>query len=132
MNVLLYSITGSVPKKKLFENYVDCIVNNFLSQHVENHIDLVIRFKPSCEHDAAGYCYEDDDGEIIVEIAKTCDGVPYTVEQIAVHLAHEMVHVKQYIEGVGDLDHHLPYKERPSEIEAYALESVLCEKYWNK
>jgi hypothetical protein len=129
--MLRYTVTGAVPKKKQFEQYIDRIMNDFFPQDISDHVNLDIKFKPCCEYDAAGYCY-DDDGGITVEIAKTCGGVPYTVDQLAVHLAHELVHVKQYIEGTGGLNDRLPYELRPSEIEAYALEYVLCEKYWNK
>lgn len=128
---MIYTVTGAVQKKKQFERYIDHIVNDFFPKDISYTVNLEIKFKPSCEHDAAGYCY-DDDGGITVEIAKTCGGVPYTVEQMAVHLAHELVHVKQHVEGVNSLGEHLPYELRPSEIEAYALETVLCEKYWNK
>lgn len=129
--MLSYTVIGSVRKKKQFERYIDYIVCDLFAQNITDQITLNIIFKSSCEHNAAGYCYEDD-GDITVEIAKTCDGVYYTVDQLAVHLAHELVHAKQYAEGLGDLDEHLPYDQRPSEIEAYALESILCEKYWNK
>lgn len=36
-------------------------------------------------------------------------------------LLHELVHVKQYLEGIDIYDDYYPYVDRPTEIEAYSL-----------
>lgn len=36
-------------------------------------------------------------------------------------LLHELVHVKQYLEGIDLYDDYYPYVDRPTEIEAYSL-----------
>jgi hypothetical protein len=130
--MLFYDILGSIPKKKKFETYIDNILNEFFPKGIKSQRFVKIKFKVGCDNQVAGYCFEDEEGDITVEIAKSSNGQTYHIEEIALHLAHELVHVKQYIQGKMDRDLSIPYDQQPSEIEAYALESVLFEKYWNK
>ena len=51
-------------------------------------------------------------------------------EDFVTCLFHELVHVRQAERGIED-DDSLPYDERPNEIEAYALQEELFEK-WKK
>lgn len=51
-------------------------------------------------------------------------------EDFVTCLFHELVHVRQAERGIDD-DESLPYYERPNEIEAYALQEELFEK-WKK
>ena len=49
---------------------------------------------------------------------------------MALTLAHELVHAKQYLFNEIDIDCSANYHENPWEIEAYELESELVEKHW--
>ena len=130
--MILYTLRGRVPQKKKFQLYIDRILEDLFADKPVDYVYVNIHFKPQCEGEAAGFCYESDDDEITVEVAKSSMNEPYTVEEIARNLAHELVHVRQHIEGTACIDHHLPYADRPSEQEAYALERVLREKHWYK
>ena len=130
--MILYHVCGRIQQKKKFESYINCIFNDFFAADVKKSVFVNIHFKTRCEDDAAGFCYLNDEDEVVVEVSKTCMNVPYSLDDIAVHLAHELVHAKQHIECRAGFDDHLPYAQKPSEIEAYTLEAVLAEKYWYK
>lgn len=130
--MIVYYTRGSIAQKKRFEDYINDIFNHFFPNDNAELRVVNICFKNKCDGDAAGYCYADGEDEIHVEVAKSSMGIPYSLDEVAVNLAHELVHAKQHVEGKGNQDDHLPYWEKPSEIEAYALETVLAEKYWYK
>jgi len=58
----------------------------------------------------------DDDGHIIISARYLKNG-----DKVDIHLdlIHELVHVKQFLEGKELFDPHYSYVERPTEIEAY-------------
>jgi hypothetical protein len=67
--------------------------------------------------DEDGYMYvNDEDGSLVV-------GLEYlkTGEEIHLYLdvIHELVHVKQFLQGRELFDHRYSYVDRPTEIEAY-------------
>ena len=67
--------------------------------------------------DEDGYMYvNDEDGSLIV-------GLDYLKSGKAVHLyldvIHELVHVKQFLQGRNLFDRRYSYVDRPTEIEAY-------------
>ena len=67
--------------------------------------------------DEDGYMYvNDEDGSLIV-------GLEYLKSGEEVHLyldvIHELVHVKQFLQGRELFDHRYSYVDRPTEIEAY-------------
>ena len=64
-----------------------------------------------------GYMYvNDEDGSIIVglEYLKTAD-----TRYLYLDLIHELVHIKQFLEGKELFDKSYSYVDRPTEIEAY-------------
>ena len=67
--------------------------------------------------DEDGYMYvNDEDGSLVV-------GLEYLKSGEEVHLyldvIHELVHVKQFLQGRDLFDHKYSYVDRPTEIEAY-------------
>jgi len=67
--------------------------------------------------DEDGYMYvNDEDGSLIV-------GLEYLKSGEAIHLyldvIHELVHVKQFLQGRNLFDRRYSYVDRPTEIEAY-------------
>ena len=67
--------------------------------------------------DEDGYMYvNDEDGSLVV-------GLEYLKSGEEVHLyldvIHELVHVKQYLQGLDLFDRRYSYVDRPTEIEAY-------------
>ena len=108
---------------------VDIYVQNLCHALSIGHlvkIELNIKFVNKCETDVMGFCYDGDKAadiyEIEIEIAKNVNNEPLTFFEQMNTLAHEMVHVKQFVRG-----------EYPSEREAKKLEFELYGKCfpWN-
>lgn len=76
-----------------------------------------------------GLCIDESEDEFIILVKE----VTRTLQDILITIAHEMVHVKQYIQNnLGwclDNYGHIPYKERWWEKEAFAKSVLLVEKY---
>lgn len=67
--------------------------------------------------DEDGYMYvNDEDGSVVVglEYLRTGD-----TRHLYLDVIHELVHVKQFLEGKNLFDHSYSYVDRPTEIEAY-------------
>ena len=109
---------------------------------ISDYDDVTIRLKAKKKIDALGYCsikhYDDEDciSIILMEIDST-----QSRNEMINTLAHEMVHVKQYITGElsEDLDvwkgknvnsDDIDYDDQPWEIEADKVGDILDEK-WN-
>jgi hypothetical protein len=69
----------------------------------------------------AGACYQNDHDDYLIALRQQDTG------QMIVTLAHELVHVKQYVlDGLADKwDTAIPYRERWWEVEAYEKEVEL-------
>ena len=69
----------------------------------------------------AGACYQNDHDDYLIALRQQDTG------QMIVTLAHELVHVKQYVlDGLADKwDTSVPYRERWWEVEAYEKEVEL-------
>ena len=69
-----------------------------------------------------GYCCHIDDNDFEIDIKRSL-----RMRDMLITLAHELVHVKQYVEGsltqTSDID--IDYWDRPSEIEAHGRETGL-------
>jgi hypothetical protein len=66
-----------------------------------------------------GYMYVDpSDGYVIVSQKYLQEGEP---ESLYLDIIHELVHVKQWHEGMDLYDRKYSYIERPTELESYAL-----------
>lgn len=104
----------------------------FASKFLDLNVDLIIEFKILKAHQC-GFCdyYEDD---ITITISRYL-----SVEDIIRTLFHEMVHVKQYVDG--RLEHGSSgiwlgtmcedkYEDLPWEIEAYELEQKMIDAFY--
>ncbi len=60
----------------------------------------------------------DDDGHLLISADYLNNG---DLVEIYLDVIHELVHVKQFMEGKELFDHRYDYVDRPTEIEAYAL-----------
>ena len=104
----------------------------FASKFLDLDVDLIIEFRILKSHQC-GFCdyYEDD---ITITISRYLP-----VEDIIRTLFHEMVHVKQYVDG--RLEHGRSgiwlgtmcedkYEDLPWEIEAYDLEQKMIDAFY--
>jgi hypothetical protein len=112
---LIFSIKGRHKNSAAVEEYVQNLCRELKIAHLKK-AEFSIRFVTKCDTDALGLCWDDAE-EIEVEISRTCEGEPLTFFEQMQTIAHEMVHVKQFIR-----------KEYPSEREAKKLEFELYAK----
>jgi len=100
---------GRLKDEEQIIEYVDIACDELKVKHAE--IDVVVYNKfPKDYHDWLGCCYGNLDDGIVIELTRDQEDMYQT-------LAHEMIHVKQFLNG-----------EYPSEREAKKLEFKLHEK----
>ena len=131
-----YTLEGKIKNKPLVEVYVDNLCKA-LDLHRRNASELDIKFVTRLDGDCLGLaCGGPRWGEI--EIAKTSEGVKISFMNQMLALAHEMIHIKQYMKGEmtdepkavwkGQNHEDTPYTKQPWEIEANDLEYELFAK----
>lgn len=94
-----------------------------LAQYICEKFDITpsveINFRRMSKDLNYGYCCDLDDNEFEIDIKRTL-----RMRDMLTTLAHEMVHVKQYVKGelTQTNEQDIPYWDRPSEIEAHGRE----------
>lgn len=91
----------------------------FVCQKFNINPEIEINFRRMSKDENYGYCCHLEDEEFEIEIKRTL-----RLRDLLITLAHELVHVKQYIKGEivnDDTD----YWDRPHEIEAHGRETGL-------
>jgi hypothetical protein len=109
----------------------------FASEFLELDVDVLVSFQSLKKHQY-GFCdyscnegdYDED--EVVITIANRL-----SVQEMIVTLFHEMIHVKQYVEGrleqVGvwlGQKYECAYDQLPWEIEAHEMEKVMTEIFY--
>jgi len=94
----------------------------FVCQKFNISPTIEINFRRMSKDPNFGYCCDLEDNEYEIDIKRTLN-----MRNMLTTLAHELVHVKQYV--LGELDQGtedgLQYWDRPSEIEAHGRETGL-------
>jgi len=135
--MITISVNGRIKNKKKVINYTLDILQELLPR-VRRNVEVDIYIVNKCEHDHYALCSGDKDGAEI-ELARGTKKTSFTIEEMMLNLAHELVHAKQFIKG--ELHNSLsiwkkinyskiPYSETPWEKEAYLLEDKLLNKHW--
>ncbi len=77
---------------------------------------IIEKTEVTITHDAQYMYVDDEDGSLVVgkDYLRTADS-----EYLYLDIIHELVHVKQYLEGKELFDESYSYADRPTEIEAY-------------
>jgi hypothetical protein len=93
----------------------------FVCQKFDISPTIEINFRRMSKDENYGYCCDLDDGEFEIDIKRTL-----RLRDMLTTLAHELVHVKQYVKGempesISEGD----YWDRPHEIEAHGRETGL-------
>lgn len=121
------SITGQIKNKNKVADFCTDCLEHFFKGRMKRDIDIDVRIAKSHVDKTHGGCYGDHQ-HVVLEIAKGLHEEniyhPFDYKEIIVTLAHEIVHAKQHIrrERIDVLD---------AESEAYELEYMLYDKYWN-
>tara|TARA_R110002153_G_scaffold27498_13_gene85423 strand:+ start:3559 stop:4014 length:456 start_codon:yes stop_codon:yes gene_type:complete len=144
---------GRIKNRKRIVAYVDDVINDlFPREFKKRNIEIGIKFQTMCDPvDVLGYASVVDDDSYLVEIARKYEinGVRYetTERDIANVIAHELVHVKQFIRK--ELDDGLsrwkgqdvpigtrgaikiPYLQQPWEQEAFRRGNEYAVMFWD-
>ena len=133
------SINGRIAKKKQIEKIMN-EVREYLLPRLKRDVGRDVPKVTRCDNHHYALCLGDKDSAEI-ELARGSGDLTFTLDEIMLNLAHELVHAKQFIRGElhpslnkwKRLDcSNVPYSRQPWEKEAYLLEDKLIEKFWNK
>ena len=141
--ILIYN-SSMVLKGKLSKSRMAALVffaDELLTKQIQRHIILTVKLSRKLPHlgltSVEDYNVSGKPREFIIDIKST-----QTEDEIIRTLAHEMVHVKQYVYGELDeegmkwcgkrLTRDLPYHEQPWEIEAHDVGDILFVDYMEK
>jgi hypothetical protein len=147
--MILYYNEG-VTAAKRFKGYIDAV--NVVLGLDKREGEIQISFNQKLDSDAAGYCWDNDDGDACVEIATHVQGEALDDITILQNIAHEFIHAEQIasgrmkdfgiqlasagdcqvmvhaVEWEGETLTNLKYEDQPWEIEAYANEQRICDE----
>lgn len=126
---------GNRIKPRTVEKYTLSVLHHFFKRQFKRDINITVKFVKELDDCTSGYCHESAPDHYVVEIARGGtwpEGyVEYEWEHQMETLAHELVHVKQYIRReYNDDEWDLPHRKRPSEIEAFKLQRPLYKQYY--
>ena len=133
------SITGRIAKRKQVETFIFDSLEHLMPR-LRRDIDIDVRVVTRCDENHYALCLGDKNSAEI-ELARGSGNTTFTLQEMMVNLAHELVHAKQFIKGElhpslnrwKKLDYsNTAYSRQPWEKEAYLLEDKLVEKFWNK
>ena len=132
------NVMGSTKKKRaLAESAVIFCISELMPRMRTLEIEVNLKNIPE-EEGAAGWCYEGESNrDFYIDVDKKLDG-----EEIVETICHEMVHVWQGatrkmkdLDGFRKMymgkvyDNTIAYEDEPWEIEAYAMQGDLLEKF---
>jgi hypothetical protein len=138
--MITYTITGRTLNFKRYNDFVAKVVSYLLPYPYKRDIEIEINIIPQLESGNYGECLGDRNGAEIYVARKDQDGKPFSEEDMAYNIAHELVHAKQFIKGQlnGNTDKWKGAKWvtkatiQPWEREAYAMEVQLTEMFFIK
>ena len=126
---MIFILEGRVKNKEAVDVYVQNLLKH-LKLHRRRSSELSIKFSTKLPQDVHGLASGGHRwGEI--EIARTCQGEKLQFLEQMLSLAHEMIHIKQYMKGELSTKHipeKIPYKLQPWELEAHKMEHELFAK----
>ena len=136
------SIKGQIAKKSQIIDFIGDTLT-FLMPRLRRNVDIDIEIVNKIADDPSHYaqCSGDKNSADITLCRYNENDVKFTLDEIMLNLAHELVHAKQFVRGElhsnlnkwKSLDYsNTAYSRQPWEKEAYLLEDELLEKYWNK
>jgi len=132
---------GRWPQQRRFEDFTENCVNHLFKRDLKRDICIDVYMKRDLGR-YLGLC-DGDRSSVLIEVARNYEGEKESLDDLALTLAHELVHAKQFIRGeINDRNYiyrrgphkidcsKTPYSKQPWEIEAYDLQSELYALYW--
>jgi hypothetical protein len=117
---------GTANQRKYAHSMVEFCLKKLLPQHKK--ISIEVNFRRMTRDRCLGYCCYLEGKEFEIDLKRSL-----TMREMLTTLAHELVHVKQYVRGeMPESIEQGDYWDRPWEVEAHGRETGLfirwCEK----
>ena len=132
-----------------YDVFIENVLNSLFEQPPEPSLDILIRVSKLIEEQesVAGLC-SGDEHESTIDVAthfklECGEECAYQPHELASNIAHELVHARQFARHqINTVDYvwkrngesvdceHIEYNETPWEQEAYALEGILTDLFW--
>ena len=131
------SVNGRIAKKKQVETFIFDVLEHLMPR-LKRNVSIDVNIVTRCDNQHYALCLGDKDSAEI-ELARGSGDLTFTLDEIILNLAHELVHAKQFIRGElhpnlnrwKNLDYsNTLYSRQPWEKEAYLLEDKLINKFW--
>ena len=133
------NIQGRIAKKDNVITFVENALTGMMPR-LRRTIDIEINVLTECDNKNYALCWGDRE-EVEIELARRSGSKKFTLDEMMLNLAHELVHAKQFIKG--ELHPTLykwkkfkkdyaktPYFKQPWEKEAYLMEDKIFNQYW--
>ena len=137
--MMYISINGRIAKKKQVETFIFDVLEHLMPR-LKRNVSIDVNIVTRCDKQHYALCLGDKNSAEI-ELARGSGDKTFTLEEMMLNLAHELVHAKQFIKGElhpnlnrwKSLDYsNIAYSRQPWEKEAFLLEDKIVEKFWNK
>ena len=137
--MVIVTVHGRIAKKDKVKEYSEQVLTDLMPRLRRNvHIDIYVITE--CDEKNYALCWGDKD-EVEIELARKSGKKKFTLDEMMLNLAHELVHAKQFIKG--ELHPTLckwkkfkkdyaktPYFKQPWEKEAYLMEDKIFNQFW--
>jgi hypothetical protein len=131
------SVNGRIAKKKQVENFIFDVLEHLMPR-LKRNVSIDVNIVTRCDKQHYALCLGDKNS-VEIELARGSCETKFSLDEMMLNLAHELVHAKQFIKGElhpnlnrwKSLDYsNTVYSRQPWEKEAYLLEDKLLETYW--
>jgi hypothetical protein len=131
------NIVGQIAQKRRIRTYIKSVLS-YLSPRLRRPVSITVEVSTNLENNHYALCWGDKN-EIIIELARQSGDTKFTLDDMMLNLAHELVHAKQFLTGqLSPVRQNwksknystTPYSRQPWEREAYAKEDKLYSIFW--
>ena len=131
------SVNGRIARKKQVEIFIFDVLEHLMPR-LKRKVNIDVNIVTRCDNQHYALCLGDKNCAEIELARGSCD-TKFSLDEMMLNLAHELVHAKQFIKGElhpnlnrwKSLDYsNTVYSRQPWEKEAYLLEDKLLETYW--
>ena len=131
------SVNGRIAKKKQVETFIFDVLEHLMPR-LKRNVSIDVNIVTRCDKQHYALCLGDKNS-VEIELARGSCETKFSLDEMMLNLAHELVHAKQFIKGElhpnlnrwKSLDYsNTAYSRQPWEKEAYLLEDNLVETYW--
>ena len=135
--MVIVTVHGRIAKKDKVKEYSEQVLTDLMPR-LRRNVQIDIYVITECDEKNYALCWGDKD-EVEIELARKSGKKKFTLDEMMLNLAHELVHAKQFLRG--ELHPSLqtwcrqdysktPYRDTPWEKEAYLLEGKILTKHW--